>query len=84
MPPIPPWTPGETPEEQRARREAYQRLVAAARRLGLPLERLHGALRQVGRNEAETRRFLTTEVYGVPDDMLDDLLRVRLKDLREE
>ncbi|HEX6037879.1 hypothetical protein [Longimicrobium sp.] len=76
-----PWQPGETPEEQAARREAYARLSAAARRVGLPLERLGGLLRQVAHNEAETRRFLSDEVYGVPDDALDDLLRVRLEDL---
>lgn len=79
-----PWHPGETPEEQAARREAYQRLVDAARRIGMPLERLSGALRQVARNETDTRRFLSEEVYGVPDDLLDDLLRVRLSDLLEE
>jgi hypothetical protein len=76
-----PWQPGETPEEQAARREAYARLSAAARRVGVPLERLGNLLRQVAHNEAETRRFLSDEVYGVPDDVLDDLLRVRLEDL---
>lgn len=76
-----PWQPGETPEEQAARREAYERLAAAARRVGLPLERLGGLLRQVARNETETRRFLADEVYGVPDAALDDLLRARLADL---
>lgn len=79
-----PWEPGETPEEQAARREAYQRLVDAARRVGLPLERLGSALREVARNEAETRRFLADEVYGVPDELLDDLVRVRLSDLPRE
>lgn len=79
-----PWTPGETPEEQAARREAYQRLVDAARRVGLPADRLGQLLRQVASNEQETRRFLSEEVYGVPDDLLDDLLRVRLADLRAE
>ena len=78
-----PWQPGETPEEEAARREAYQRLVDAARRVGFPTERLARALRAVTRNEAETRRFLSEEVYGVPDDLLDDLVRVRLKDLAE-
>lgn len=76
-----PWQPGETPEEQAARSEAYARLSAAARRVGVPLERLGSLLRQVANNEAETRQFLSTEVYGVPDDLLDDLLRVRLEDL---
>ncbi|HEX2189214.1 MAG TPA: hypothetical protein VHG51_09975 [Longimicrobiaceae bacterium] len=79
-----PWEPGDTPEEQAARREAYQRLVDAARRVGLPLERLGSALREVARNEAETRRFLAEEVYGVPDTLLDDLVRVRLADLPGE
>jgi hypothetical protein len=79
-----PWHPGETPQEQAARREAYQRLVDAARRVGMPVDRLGGLLRQVNRNEEETRRFLTSEVYGVPDDLLDDLVRVRLKDLSRE
>ena len=76
-----PWDPGETPDEQAARREAYERLSAAARRVGLSLERLSDVLRQVTRNETETRRFLSEEVYGVPDTLLDDLLRVRLADL---
>ena len=76
-----PWHPGETPAEQAARREAYERLSAAARRVGLSLERLSDVLRQVTRNEAETRRFLADEVYGVPDSLLDDMVRVRLADL---
>ena len=76
-----PWQPGETPEEQAARREAYQRLVNAAKRVGVPLERLARAIGEVARNETETRRFLADEVYGVPDDLLDDLVRVRLGDL---
>jgi hypothetical protein len=76
-----PWHPGETPDEQEARREAYQRLVDAARRVGLPLSNLGRMLRDVAHNEEETRRFLSREVYGVPDDLLDDLVRVRLEDL---
>lgn len=79
-----PWHPGETPKEQAARREAYARLSAAARRVGVPLERMGSLLRTVARNETETRRFLADEVYGVNDDMLDDLLRVRLEDLARE
>ncbi len=78
-----PWEPGETPEEQAARREAYQRLVNAARRVGLPVERLASALREVARSETETRRFLAEEVYGVPDALLDDMVRVRLADLAD-
>lgn len=76
-----PWQPGETAEEQARRREAYERLLSAARRVGMPVQRLAGLLRQVAHNETETRRFLTEEVYGVPDDLLDDLIRVRLGEL---
>lgn len=76
-----PWHPGETPDERAARAEAYRRLSAAARRVGLPLGRLGAMLRQVAANEAATRRFLAERVYGVPDDLLDDLLRVRLAEL---
>lgn len=79
-----PWQPGETPEEQAARRAAYQRLARSARRVGLPLERLHAALRQVAHNESATRRFLGESVYGVPDALLDDLIRVRLAQLPDE
>lgn len=79
-----PWSPGETPDEQQARRMAYERLSEAARRVGLSLERLSGLLRQVASNEAETRRFLSNEVYGVPDDLLDDLLRVRMQSLSRD
>lgn len=75
-----PWHPGETPDEQDARRQAYERLSAAARRVGLSMERLSDVLRQVTTNETETRRFLADEVYGVPDELLDDLLRVRMAD----
>lgn len=79
-----PWQPGETPDEQDARRQAYERLSAAARRVGLSLERLSDLLRQVATNETETRRFLSREVYGVPDELLDDLLRVRLAEAERE
>lgn len=79
-----PWQPGETPDEQEARRQAYERLSSAARRVGLSLERLSDLLRQVTTNEAETRRFLSQEVYGVPDELLDDLLRVRMEEDRRE
>lgn len=75
-----PWEHGETPDEQAARREAYERLSAAARRVGLSLDRLGDLLRQVSANESETRRFLS-QVYAVPDELLDDLLRVRMQDL---
>jgi hypothetical protein len=78
-----PWQPGDTPEETKARREAYDRLVNAARRAGMSLDRLGELLRQVAHNEEDTRRFLAEEVYGVPDDLLDDLVRVRLRSLGE-
>jgi 8-oxo-dGTP pyrophosphatase MutT (NUDIX family) len=79
-----PWGPGETPEEEAARREAAERLAGAAKRVGMSMERLGEMLRQLLDNETETRRFLAEEVYGVPDEVLDDLLRIRLNDLREE
>ncbi len=79
-----PWPPGETPEEDAARKEAYERLTRAARRMDIPLEKLAGLLRQIARNEVETRKFLTDEVYGVPDTLLDDLVRVRLAELSRE
>jgi hypothetical protein len=76
-----PWPPGESPEEEALRREAYRRLLAAARRAGLPLEQLARMLGEVARNEAETRRFLAEQVYGAPDDLLDELIRVRMSEL---
>jgi hypothetical protein len=75
------WRPGLSPEEAAARQAALERLAAAARRLGLPRDRLAALLRQVESNEEATRKFLSEEVYGVPDDLLDDLLRVHLADL---
>lgn len=78
-----PWFENESNEERQARREAYERIAGAADRMRLPLERLDAALRQLWRNEAETRRFLA-DLYRVPDDSLDDFLRLRLKDLRDE
>lgn len=65
----------ESPEE---RQRAYERLAAAARRAGMPLERLNAALRRVAHNEQLTRRFLAEEVYGVTDEELDALIRSRL------
>ena len=76
-----PWLPEESPDEEAERLEAYERLADAARRAGLTAERLRDALRRVAANELETRRFLRDEVYGVPDDLFDDLIRVRLIDL---
>jgi rubrerythrin len=83
MPVREPWFEGETPEERKERREAYERIAKSASRLGLPLERLAALLRQLAANEAETRRFLS-EIYHVPDDSLDDYLRLRMKDLELE
>ena len=76
-----PWDPGETPAEREARLQAYERLVSATQRAGEPIRKLHQLLRTVARNEADTRRFLAEDVYGVPDDLLDDLIRVRLREL---
>jgi hypothetical protein len=78
-----PWFEGETPEERQARRQAYERIAGSAARLGVPLERLAALLRQLQTNEAETRRFLA-EIYRVPDDSLDDYLRVRMRDLDDD
>ena len=75
-----PWRGQSGPEEQEARRAALERLAAAARRLGLPREQLADLLRQVEANEEATRKFLSEEVYNVPDELLDDLLRVHLAD----
>ena len=83
MPVREPWFEGETNEERQARRDAYERLAGAAGRLGLPLERLAVLLRQLQTNEAETRRFLA-DIYHVPDDSLDDYLRLRMNDLEQE
>jgi hypothetical protein len=80
----PPWSEGDSPEEQASRSRAYDRLASAAKRVGVPLEQLHDLLRQVATNEVETRRFLSEEVYHVPDELLDDLVRVRLMDLGSE
>jgi hypothetical protein len=81
---IHPFSPGDGPEEEAARREAYDRLLAAARRTGTPVARLAAALRALARNETETRRFLTQEVYNVDDDQLDALIRHRLASLEQD
>jgi hypothetical protein len=79
------WSTGEGQGEGEAEREeAYRRLAAAVRRAGLPMERLHQLLAQVAHNETETRRFLADEVYGISDDLLDDLIRLRLSDSARE
>jgi hypothetical protein len=79
-----PWNPGDTPDEEKERREAYMRLVYSAKRVGISLAELHNMLGQVAANEAATRQFLADEVYGVPDDLLDDLVRVHMEDLGGE
>jgi hypothetical protein len=79
-----PWKYPEDTGDRAARREAYERLARAARRAGMSIERLNEMLRQVTRNEQATRRFLAEEVYGVPNELLDDLLRVRMSDLDRE
>jgi hypothetical protein len=81
--PTTPWPPADSPEEEARRREAYQRLLEAAHRVGVPLENLHRMLANLARSETETRRFLAEEVYRVPDELLDDMVRVRLQDLEE-
>jgi hypothetical protein len=79
-----PWKSPEDASERAARREAYERLARAAKRAGMSIERLNEMLRQVTHNEQQTRRLLADEVYGVPDELLDDLLRVRMTDLEED
>lgn len=70
--------------ELERRRASLERLVAAARRLGVSTERLAGLMRELEKNATSTRRFLADEVYGVPDDLLDDLVRLRLADLETD
>ena len=45
------------------------------------LRRLGTDLRIVLENEVETRRLLARVVYRVPEEWLDDVLRVRLSDV---
>lgn len=68
-----------SPEEEARRREALERLAAAAHRVGLPRERLAALLRKLHSNEAETRRFLADEVYGVSEEEIDQLLKRRFE-----
>jgi hypothetical protein len=74
------WRGADDPVEQAARREAYERLLSAAKRAGMPIERLHEILRRLATNKEETRRFLAEKVYGVPDSLLDDVIRSRMRD----
>ena len=75
---------GADEEDREVRHEAYRRLSAAVRRAGYSIDRLHEMLSQVATNEIETRDFLAREVYQVSDDLLDDLVRVRLADADAE
>jgi hypothetical protein len=43
--------------------------------------RFDRGLRRLLRNKLEARRFLATEVYDVPEDLLDDVVRVTLAEL---
>lgn len=62
------------------RREALERLAAAARRLGLPAERLALLLRKLEANELATREFLAREVYNVSEEELDQLIKRKLEE----
>ena len=76
---------GELSDEERLRRqEALERLAAAARRLGVSADRLAALLRGLESNETATRKFLAEEVYGVSDELLDDVVRVRLAELGDD
>lgn len=75
------WRDASDASEEERRREALSRLAAAARRLGVSTERLAALLRGLEGNETATRKFLSDEVYGVPDELLDDVVRVRLAEL---
>lgn len=75
------WRGEPDPTEQARRREALERLAAAARRLGVSADRLAALLRGLESNETATRKFLAEEVYGVPDELLDDVVRIRLGEL---
>jgi hypothetical protein len=46
------------------------------------LFRLRIDTRLLVRNEEETRRFLAQEVYRVPEEWLDDVLRVQMAKLK--
>ena len=65
-------------DDDARRREVLERLAAAARRLGLPRERLALLLRKLEANEEATRSFLAREVYGVTEEELDEMLRREL------
>jgi hypothetical protein len=68
-------------EDPREREEEFARLASLARQAGLPIERMAAALRALERAESETRRVLARDVYGIPEELLDDVLRLRLREL---
>lgn len=63
---------------------AYRRIVEHLRGLAAggraDLERLRGDLEVVLHNEEATRRLLAEDVYRVPEEWLDDLIRARLRE----
>lgn len=71
-------------DDPREREQAFARLSEMARQAGLPIERLAAALRALERAESDTRRMLAREVYGIPEELLDDVLRVRLSELEAD
>jgi hypothetical protein len=66
------------------REREFVRLAAVAREAGMPIERLAAALRALAEAESETRRMLARDVYGIPEELLDDVLRIRLSDLEAD
>ena len=70
--------PWEMSEGDFTRRVPFDKHASTGKQ---PLNRLGLDLKLLLHNERETRRFLAREVYGVPDELLDDVLRVRLADL---
>jgi hypothetical protein len=77
-----PWQEPAGEEHQAAYRRIVERLRGLAADNQAALERFRDDLRLVLRNEEATRRLLAEEVYRVPDEWLDELLRVRLEELR--
>jgi len=67
--------------DPQGREREMGRLAAVARQAGMPIERLAAALRALAEAESETRRMLARDVYGIPEELLDDVLRLRLSDL---
>jgi hypothetical protein len=69
---------------RRAGDEQYRRMLSSLDAVSsggsATLERLAADVKSLLANEVETRRLLAEQVYGVPDEWLDELLRVRLDD----